>query len=283
MTHGSPAETARRPSLRNELGLRIASAALLIPLALAVTYLGGWIFTLFWAAAALWTFFEWMAIVAPEDRMSLIGGAISLAIAVGLLQERYVAAALIMLAITAAVLATFSGSKNRIWALAGLFYAAAVAGPVIVLRSDEKVGFLAVLFLFAIVWGTDIAAYFTGRAVGGPKLAPRVSPGKTWSGAFGGLLAASIAAGAFVKAASLPAPSSVIMIALLLSLCAQGGDLFESWLKRRFGRKNSGSLIPGHGGVMDRLDAFVMAALVAAFIGVLRGGMQAPGRGLLMW
>jgi phosphatidate cytidylyltransferase len=152
-----------------------------------------------------------------------------------------------------------------------------------VLRSDEKVGFLPIFFLFAIVWGTDIAAYFTGRAVGGPKLAPRVSPGKTWSGAFGGLLAASIAAGAFVKAASLPAPSSVIMIALLLSLCAQGGDLFESWLKRRFGRKNSGSLIPGHGGVMDRLDAFVMAALVAAFIGVLRGGMQAPGRGLLMW
>ena len=142
---------------------------------------------------------------------------------------------------------------------------------------------LAIIFLFAIVWSTDIAAYFTGRMLGGPKLIPQVSPSKTWTGALGGLLAAMLAAVVIAKAAALPAMFALAMIAVLLSVCAQGGDLFESWVKRKFGAKDSGHLIPGHGGLMDRLDGFVTAAVLAALIGLMRGGVLAPGRGLVVW
>jgi phosphatidate cytidylyltransferase len=279
---GSP-ESARRLGLRGELGWRIASAALLIPLVLGVTFLGGWVFALFWTAAALLTLSEWSALVAAREHNALIGGIVSLLIALLLLQERHAAAAMIVLAMVAAALALWDRSAKRIWLAFGLFYSAAIAAPAIVLRSDEHEGFLAIIFLFAIVWTTDIAAYFTGRMLGGPKLIPQVSPSKTWTGALGGLLAAMVAGVVVGKAAALPAIFVLAMIALLLSVCAQGGDLFESWLKRRFDVKDSGRLIPGHGGIMDRLDGFMAAALVAMFIGVLRGGMQAPGRGLLIW
>jgi phosphatidate cytidylyltransferase len=280
---GGPPESARRLGLRGELGWRIASAALLIPLALGVTFPGGWVFALFWTAAALLTLSEWSALVAPRDHNALVGGIVSLLIALLLLQERHAAAAIIVLATAAAALALWDRSAKRIWLASGLFYSAAIAAPAIVLRSDEREGFLAIIFLFAIVWTTDIAAYFTGRMLGGPKLIPQVSPSKTWTGALGGLLAAMVAGVVVGKAAALPAIFVLAMIALLLSVCAQGGDLFESWLKRRFDVKDSGRLIPGHGGIMDRLDGFMAAALVAMFIGVLRGGMQAPGRGLLIW
>jgi phosphatidate cytidylyltransferase len=153
----------------------------------------------------------------------------------------------------------------------------------IVLRSDNGEGFLAIIFLFAVVWTTDIAAYFAGRAIGGPKLMPRVSPNKTWSGAIGGTLAAVVVALALAKVTALSGLFAIAMLAVILSICAQGGDLFESFLKRRFGAKDSGHLIPGHGGLMDRLDGFVTASVVAALIGLLRGGFEAPGRGLLVW
>ncbi len=151
------------------------------------------------------------------------------------------------------------------------------------LRSDGGDGFLAVIFLFAVVWATDIVAYFVGRAIGGPKLMPNVSPKKTWSGALGGTLAAIVVAVAVAKAAGLTGLFAVAMLAVVLSVFAQAGDLFESFLKRRFGAKDSSHLIPGHGGLMDRLDGFVSASVVAALIGLARGGFEAPGRGLLVW
>jgi len=140
-----------------------------------------------------------------------------------------------------------------------------------------------VIFLFAIVWMTDIGAYFVGRALGGPKHVPQVSPNKTWAGAVGGLAAAILVAVAVAKLAALPAIFALAMVALALSVFAQAGDLFESFLKRRFHAKDSGHLIPGHGGLMDRLDGFVTASVAAALIGLLRGGFEAPGRGLLVW
>ena len=160
---------------------------------------------------------------------------------------------------------------------------AAIGIAPIVLRSDTEDGFLAVMFLFAIVWTTDIVAYFLGRLIGGPKLLPRVSPKKTWSGALSGLAAAVLAALAVAAAAGLSALTSIAVVAAILSAVAQAGDLFESHLKRRFGAKDSSHLIPGHGGLMDRLDGFVLAAAVAAVIGILRGGLAAPARGLLVW
>ena len=139
------------------------------------------------------------------------------------------------------------------------------------------------LLLFAIVWTTDVLGYFAGRAFGGPKLLPAISPKKTWSGAIAGTLGAMIVAvlvaacfGSFNRIA-------IAIIALLLSVVAQLGDLLESWVKRQFGAKDASHLIPGHGGVMDRLDGFWAAALVGCVIGLLRGGFDGAARGLLVW
>jgi phosphatidate cytidylyltransferase len=151
------------------------------------------------------------------------------------------------------------------------------------LRADDVLGFAVIVMLFAIVWTTDILGYFAGRAFGGPKLWPAISPKKTWSGAIAGALGAMIVAiavsglfGSFNKLA-------IVIVALLLSVLAQLGDFFESWVKRQFGAKDSSNLIPGHGGVMDRLDGFWAAALAGCLIGLLRGGFDAPARGLLVW
>jgi phosphatidate cytidylyltransferase len=153
----------------------------------------------------------------------------------------------------------------------------------VLLRGDVEYGSVAIVFLFAIVWTTDILGYFVGRFVGGPKLWPRVSPKKTWSGAIGGAGGAVIAGLAVAHYAHVANPLAVGALALVLSAASQGGDLFESAFKRRFGVKDAGHVIPGHGGIMDRLDGFLAAVVVAAIIGVGRGGLDAPARGLLMW
>ena len=144
-------------------------------------------------------------------------------------------------------------------------------------------GFVALSFLFATVWATDIFAYLTGRRLDGPLLVPQLSPKKTWSGAIGGL-AGGVVAGALVAYAS--AGTHLVaagVLALILSTAAQGGDLLESSVKRRFGAKDTSALIPGHGGVMDRVDGLLVAALIAVVIGALRFGTAASARGLLLW
>ncbi len=139
------------------------------------------------------------------------------------------------------------------------------------------------MLLFAIVWSNDIFGYFGGRSIGGPKLMPVVSPKKTWSGAISGTLGAMIVAVLVAKLFGTFSTLAIAGVALLLSVCAQSGDLFESFVKRKFGVKDSSQLIPGHGGVMDRLDGFWTAALVGCIIGLARGGFEAPARGLLIW
>jgi phosphatidate cytidylyltransferase len=134
-----------------------------------------------------------------------------------------------------------------------------------------------------VVWGTDIGGYFAGRAFGGPKLAPAISPKKTWSGAIGGTVVAITAAIAVAQMFAIRNPVMVGIVALVLSAASQCGDLFESWLKRRFDAKDASGLIPGHGGVMDRLDGFIFAVTAAALIGVTRGGFDNPAAGLLVW
>ncbi len=169
------------------------------------------------------------------------------------------------------------------WGAGGVVYASALLLGPAVLRRDPEWGLTALLFLFATVWTTDTFAYFCGRAIGGPLLWPRISPKKTWSGALGGLIG-GVAAGVGVAYASGVGRLGIVgVMGLLLSVLAQAGDLFESAVKRRFGAKDASHLIPGHGGLMDRLDGFLVAAVAALLIGLIRAGTAAPARGLLVW
>jgi phosphatidate cytidylyltransferase len=270
-------------SRRSELALRVGSALVLAPLAVASAYVGDWPFAVLWGAAAMAVLWEWTALVASTEwRSVLMAGAPSLALALALVASGLLLAAIIVLAIGVLAVASLASAERRMWIAAAIPYAGALGLAPIVLRSDDQDGFLAVIFLFAVVWTTDIIAYFAGRAAGGPKLMPQVSPNKTWSGALAGTLAAVVVAVIFAEAAALDA-FALAMLAVILSVFAQAGDLFESFLKRRFGAKDSSRLIPGHGGLMDRLDGFVAAGVAAALIGLARGGFDAPGRGLLVW
>jgi phosphatidate cytidylyltransferase len=267
-----------------ELALRVCSALVLVPLAIGTAYLGGWPFATFWGLAAIGVFWEWSSLVAGNGcRPAVMFGGAALLVALLLAAGDRLLAAIAVIATGIIGIAPMAPAQRRGWLAGGVPYAGAIGIAPIVLRSDSEAGFVAVMLLFAIVWTTDIVAYFLGRLIGGPKLLPRVSPKKTWSGAISGLAGAVLAAIAVAKAAGLSGLISIALVAAILSAVAQAGDLFESHLKRRFGAKDSSHLIPGHGGLMDRLDGFVFAAAVAALIGILRGGVETPARGLLVW
>jgi phosphatidate cytidylyltransferase len=149
-------------------------------------------------------------------------------------------------------------------------------------RLDQVWGFTALMLVLLIVWVTDIGGYFAGRGLGGPKLWPRVSPKKTWAGAIGGFVASLCVAAGFA-AFGLGKTGPLVLLGAVLSVASQLGDLFESAVKRRFGVKDSSHIIPGHGGLLDRLDGFVAAVVLAAIFGFLRGGADGVGRGLVVW
>lgn len=275
---------AGRPLSANNLALRVLSAVVLAPLALFAAYLGGWPFALFWGAAALAVLWEWITlVVGPAYRLmfSSCGAAIVIAGFVAWLGRPV--AALLMVGLGALAAAVFAPPERRLWVSIGVGYGGAMLLAPMFLRADSIYGFVVIVLLFAIVWTTDIVGYFAGRAFGGPKLLPSVSPKKTWSGAIAGAAGAVIAALLVVGLVGSFNSLAIIIIALVLSVLAQFGDLFESWVKRQFGAKDSSRLIPGHGGVMDRLDGFWAAAFAACLIGLLRGGFDGPGRGLLLW
>ncbi len=158
-----------------------------------------------------------------------------------------------------------------------------MGAPVIALvwlRSDAPHGALAIRFIYAVVWATDIFAFVCGKLIGGPKLWPRISPNKTWAGTFGGLGCAAVAGGLFAMWIGHPSPLALAFAAGLLSVAAQLGDLGESALKRAFGIKHASLLIPGHGGFMDRMDGIVAAAVVSALVALVINP-PAPARALL--
>lgn len=173
--------------------------------------------------------------------------------------------------------------SGPVWIVAGVGYAGVMLAAPLILRHDPDLGLFAIFFLFVIVWTTDILGYFAGRAFGGPKLWPAVSPKKTWSGAIAGTLGAMTFAVLLAIQFGGLNRVTIAVIALFLSVMAQLGDLLESRIKRVFGAKDASQLIPGHGGVMDRLDGFWAATLAACVIGVLRGGFDGAARGLLVW
>jgi phosphatidate cytidylyltransferase len=275
------AAPAAAPDSRN-LVMRIAVAAVLIPLAVAIVYAGGWLWTALVTLAAIGLLVEWLAIVglAGASRVTVPGvaalAAAGLCFAMGRLD-----AALMVLAVGLVAVVSIAPERQG-WAAAGFLYAAAAEIASVLVRLDPVKGFAALMFVLLIVWVTDSGGYFAGRGIGGPKLWPRVSPKKTWAGAVGGL-AASLAVACGFAAFDLGRIGPLLMLSGVLSVVSQLGDLFESAVKRRFGVKDSSHIIPGHGGLMDRLDGFVAAVVVAALFGLLRGGADGVGRGLMVW
>ncbi len=268
-----------------DLKPRTLSALILAPVALAATVFGGLPFLLFWALAGVGVLWEWASVARIRPRILYLGvggGALVGAVVAVALRLDAAAALLVVAGAGACALLAAGDGRPRGWAALGILCAASVAIPVVVLRGQDQVGLLAVVFLFAVVWGTDIAAYFTGRALGGPKLWPRLSPNKTWSGALGGAAIGTLAGVAVASLGGLVFTPALVGVGLALSVVAQSGDLAESAFKRAFGVKDAGWLIPGHGGILDRLDGFATATLLALAIAVVRGGVT-PAAGLLLW
>ena len=272
------------PIRRSNLALRIVSSLVLAPLAVGAAYLGGLVFLAFWMVAAFCVLWEWDTLVSAEEKRPVLTmGSVAIGGAVLLLAFGRTAAAIALVALGMLGVATLASKARRLWCVAGMLYAGAILIAPVLLRQDAAFGFSAVIFVFTVVWSTDIAAYFIGRVFGGQKLMPRVSPNKTWSGAIGGAIGAVIGAMTFAYLTSLGHLGAIGILALALSIASQAGDLLESAIKRRFDAKDASGLIPGHGGVMDRVDGFVLAAVLAAAIGIARGGLDQPAQGLLVW
>ena len=280
MTESQAAPAADQGS-RN-LIRRVIAALVLAPVAIAIAYAGGWLWTTLVTLAAIGLYVEWLMIVgvARETRV-VTSGAVALAISGLCLALGRIDASLLALTLGLAAVALLSPGRRN-WIATGFGYAAAAQIASVLVRLDQVWGFVALILVLLVVWVTDIGGYFAGRGIGGPKLWPRVSPKKTWAGAVGGFVASLVIAAGFA-AFGLGKTGPLLLLGAFLSIASQLGDLFESAVKRRFGVKDSSHIIPGHGGLMDRLDGFVAAIVLAAVFGFLRGGVDGVGRGLMVW
>lgn len=282
MSEDEAAPAAASGQGSRNLVMRVVAALVLAPAAIVLAYAGGIAWALLVTLAAIGLFVEWLMVtgIAREARVVAPGVATLLLAGFCLTVER-ADAALVVVAI-GVVAVGFASGTQRNWAAAGLLYAAAAEIASIVLRLDAIMGFAALMFVLLVVWVTDIGGYFAGRSIGGPKLWERVSPKKTWAGAIGGFVASLLVAASFAVF-EIGTTRSLLLLGAVLSVVSQLGDLFESAVKRRFGVKDSSHIIPGHGGLLDRLDGFVAAVIVAAIFGFLRGGADGVGRGLMVW
>ena len=253
---------------------RVVSSLVLATAALTATWRGGTLFAVTWFVASLAVGWEWQNLIgAARARLRVLILAAALALASYFATRGDFAAACGVLAFAGLLAGLAAGRGRELWAFAGILYAGALIISVNVLYASPVFGSRAIFWLFATVWGTDVFAYFGGRLIGGPKLWPQISPSKTWSGTLCGVLAGALI-GALIGARGLSdarVALPIFALGLVTALVAQGGDLVESIVKRRFGVKDSGSLIPGHGGFMDRLDGFLAAAAFAALFGALHG------------
>lgn len=260
---------------------RIVVGVALAGVAIAAVWAGGVAFTALVATACLLMSAEW-SVMHGVARGFRVASLVVLAAVAGMTVYVSAADALIVLAASAGVIGLFMRGfdrKRAFWVAAGLLYCGLPMVALLWLRSRAS-GFDVTVALFAIVWATDIGAFFTGRLFGGPKFAPAISPNKTWAGVGGGMIAAAAVAALCASYYLSPQLNGVpvdwysgglpgvlgMVLGLAFGLIAIAGDLFESWLKRRAGVKDSGNLLPGHGGVMDRIDGLVPVAVVAALL-----------------
>lgn len=268
-----------------DLKTRIVSALVLAIVILVITWWGGLPFSVTWAAAAIVVMIEFLKTTGTYDKWIALAGGTGLAV-LALMAPAVMGPShfsivgpvfpvlFATLALGTAAMLVLARAGKRLWAAGGFLYASVLAFTPPFLRADAFEGLFIVLAIYGLVWGTDIGAYFFGRLIGGPKLWPRVSPKKTWSGLLGGMLCGVLLAWGFMVAhdilfrvKDLPSPSWSwrIQISVFLAVTAaltQLGDLMESAWKRHFDVKDASGLIPGHGGLMDRLDGFWAACVI---------------------
>lgn len=261
------------------LATRIGSALVLAPLALFLVYAGPPYFTILVLLAALAMSSEWVRLCATGSVvLPMTGVALTAGLAVVLAGLGQFGWALAVIGIGAAALGVLlflvARSGMAFWMAAGAVYVALPCVAIVWLRGADVPGRDAMFWLLAVVWGMDIGAYAVGKTIGGPKLAPRISPKKTWSGLIGGTVCSVAAATAVAMALDAAMGDTAILAAgaAVLGVLSQGGDLLESAIKRHFGAKDAGQLIPGHGGVLDRVDGLVAAAVVMAAYCLATGG-----------
>ena len=259
MTMAEPAAPATGKA--GELQTRVIVGALLIGAALAAGYFGGVALWLLVILMALGIMSEWARLTGRQDNRLLSMYALSVPLAI---MSPWAAGpsflALGLIFGSAMFVAVFDRSLKL---AAGVIYAGLPALAILYLREIDD-GILVMLWTLALVWATDIGAYFSGRTIGGPKLAPTFSPNKTWAGLIGGVVLT--AAVSYMLHLYWGLPLYLVLLSLPLAVLAQMGDLFESWLKRKAGVKDSGTIFPGHGGVMDRLDGLIPVAPVVALV-----------------
>ncbi len=270
----APHVAEAKPSTLNR---RIVSAAVLVPGILILIYLGGWPFCILVAVSSVLMVLEWDSLTtvsAGESHhgpkyMQAVALAASILIA-GTGSIAWALAALALMALALAFVAPFLGRSQK-WLLLGMLWIGLPSMALVWLRITAGSGFELVLGLFLVIWACDTGAYFVGRAVGGPRLAPRWSPNKTWAGLFGGALASAVVALVWAIWTGLAPVVPAAFAGAVLAVIAQLGDLSESAVKRRFKVKDSGNLIPGHGGLLDRVDGLLFMAPVAALLAFLGG------------
>jgi phosphatidate cytidylyltransferase len=254
--------------------IRVVSALTLLPLVLAAVWYGGFAFRALISLAALIMFYEWLRLVRVGDRAMQGLWLVGVLAVLNLLVADNAGKILVLLGFTVFMSGTISLAgallrrANLVWAGGGAAY---VGVPILCLwwLREQPQGAAWVMWTLLVVWATDVGGYFAGKGIGGPRLAPRISPKKTWAGLIGGMILALAAATLFASVVSLEPLLLLAIAAPLLAAWSQVGDIAESAVKRHFEAKDSGSLIPGHGGLLDRVDGLVFAApMVALFLAI---------------
>lgn len=268
------------------LHMRVLSSFVLIPLALGALWQGGTVAIVVMTIASCLVYYEWARLAGFGLKSFLFWMSQALLVTAAgllLLQANEFTATfwLVLVVLIGFIHLLFNNADS--WKALGLVYAMTLLVTLLLLRQSAAYGFEAALFVILTVWATDSFAYLSGSLIGGKKLLPSISPHKTRAGFYGGLIAAVTAGGMTAFVFRLPNVFMPLLLALIVSFAAQLGDLFESWLKRRFNVKDSGHLIPGHGGMLDRLDSLAAASLAAYLIGAARTGFANPAEGLLLW
>ena len=256
---------------------------MLIVVTASALYIGGYVFALVVGTVFALAYREWETMVTRAPLTSggmVLIGLVGLA---GLVYPLFGPLGTIGVIAVAAVLSLVMRGEAAPWRVLGLIIYGAIIIAALAMRGETMTGVWAGVYLGTVVWMTDSAAFFTGRQIGGEKLAPEISPSKTWSGALGGL-ALGTGAGLLVWVVVTDSPWWIgLLLSATISVLGQLGDLSESAVKRHFRIKDSGDLIPGHGGLMDRLDSLTFGILLVLLVGALHAGYGSVAEGLLYW